>query len=178
MRTWQQLHCAALACRTVTLAAGQPSPSSTTPVCPTRCTMWWARTWWCVQLRTCLQVGQCVIAVAAVAGSVLRYVLLAFGMPCCGRGCCSSAVQTPFGLCTPPLQQRAALHAQASALCCWVIKPTTCAITLCLNCALSPCTGQELTVSYLGREDFAPAAARKAVLQERFGFDCDCQRCR
>lgn len=38
--------------------------------------------------------------------------------------------------------------------------------------------GQELTVSYLGREDFAPAGARRAVLQERFGFDCDCQRCR
>lgn len=33
-------------------------------------------------------------------------------------------------------------------------------------------------MSYLGREDFAPAGARKAVLQERFGFDCNCQRCR
>jgi hypothetical protein len=33
-------------------------------------------------------------------------------------------------------------------------------------------------VSYLGREDFAPAGARRAVLQERFGFDCNCQRCR
>jgi hypothetical protein len=37
--------------------------------------------------------------------------------------------------------------------------------------------GHELTVSYLGREDFAPAGARQAVLQERFGFVCDCPRC-
>lgn len=33
-------------------------------------------------------------------------------------------------------------------------------------------------MSYLGREDFAPAGARQALLQERFGFTCDCQRCR
>lgn len=63
------------------------------------------------------------------------------------------------------------------------------AVTVSLRCVLAsaqlPCTcththppGQELTVSYLGREDFAPAGARQAVLQERFGFECDCQRCR
>jgi hypothetical protein len=32
-------------------------------------------------------------------------------------------------------------------------------------------------VSYLGREEFAPAGARQAVLQERYGFDCSCARC-
>eukprot|EP00879_Flechtneria_rotunda_P016441 GHRR01017205.1.p1 GENE.GHRR01017205.1~~GHRR01017205.1.p1 ORF type:complete len:287 (+),score=106.75 GHRR01017205.1:102-863(+) len=36
----------------------------------------------------------------------------------------------------------------------------------------------ELTASYLGREEFAPVGARQAVLQERFGFSCSCQRCR
>jgi hypothetical protein len=39
-------------------------------------------------------------------------------------------------------------------------------------------TGREVSVSYLGREDFAPAGARQAVLRERFGFTCDCERCR
>jgi hypothetical protein len=38
--------------------------------------------------------------------------------------------------------------------------------------------GEELTVSYLGREEFAPAGARQAVLQERYGFDCSCARCK
>ncbi|WIA19949.1 hypothetical protein OEZ85_005832 [Tetradesmus obliquus] len=37
--------------------------------------------------------------------------------------------------------------------------------------------GEELTVSYLGREEFAPAGARQAVLQERYGFACGCARC-
>lgn len=37
--------------------------------------------------------------------------------------------------------------------------------------------GDELVVSYLGREEFAPAAARQAVLQERYGFRCACPRC-
>lgn len=32
-------------------------------------------------------------------------------------------------------------------------------------------------MSYLGREEFAPAGARQAVLQERFGFSCSCARC-
>jgi hypothetical protein len=32
-------------------------------------------------------------------------------------------------------------------------------------------------VSYLGREEFAPAEARQAVLQERWGFQCSCERC-
>lgn len=38
-------------------------------------------------------------------------------------------------------------------------------------------TGDELTISYLGREEFAPAAARQAVLHERWGFTCGCERC-
>jgi hypothetical protein len=38
-------------------------------------------------------------------------------------------------------------------------------------------TGEELTVSYLGREEFAPAGTRQAVLQERYGFSCSCARC-
>lgn len=38
-------------------------------------------------------------------------------------------------------------------------------------------TGDELTVSYLGREEFAPVGARQAVLQERWGFACGCARC-
>lgn len=46
---------------------------------------------------------------------------------------------------------------------------------MCCQCGF---VGHELTVSYLGREDFAPAGARQALLQERFGFTCDCQRCR
>lgn len=37
--------------------------------------------------------------------------------------------------------------------------------------------GDEVTISYLGREEFAPAAARQAVLQERWGFECTCERC-
>ena len=37
--------------------------------------------------------------------------------------------------------------------------------------------GEELTVSYLGREEFAPAAARRAALLERWGFECRCERC-
>jgi hypothetical protein len=35
-----------------------------------------------------------------------------------------------------------------------------------------------VTVSYLGREEFAPAGARQAVLEERWGFRCGCERCR
>ncbi|KAF5829055.1 hypothetical protein DUNSADRAFT_16639 [Dunaliella salina] len=37
--------------------------------------------------------------------------------------------------------------------------------------------GEELTVSYLGREDFSPASARSRLLEERFGFTCRCPRC-
>ncbi|KAI8465647.1 MAG: hypothetical protein J3K34DRAFT_82272 [Monoraphidium minutum] len=37
--------------------------------------------------------------------------------------------------------------------------------------------GDEVTVSYLGREEFAPAQARQAVLLERWGFECGCERC-
>jgi hypothetical protein len=46
-------------------------------------------------------------------------------------------------------------------------------------CRFSAChyAGEELTVSYLGREEFAPAGARQALLQERYGFDCSCARC-
>ncbi|GFR45938.1 hypothetical protein Agub_g7402, partial [Astrephomene gubernaculifera] len=38
--------------------------------------------------------------------------------------------------------------------------------------------GSELLVSYLGRDDFAPRQVRQAVLQSRYGFRCDCPRCR
>ncbi|GAX76542.1 hypothetical protein CEUSTIGMA_g3988.t1 [Chlamydomonas eustigma] len=37
--------------------------------------------------------------------------------------------------------------------------------------------GDEVCVSYLGTEDHAPAAVRKKVLSERFGFTCQCPRC-
>jgi len=37
--------------------------------------------------------------------------------------------------------------------------------------------GDEVLVSYLGREDFAPAQSRQQVLQQRFGFHCTCPRC-
>ncbi|GIM10715.1 hypothetical protein Vretimale_14286 [Volvox reticuliferus] len=38
--------------------------------------------------------------------------------------------------------------------------------------------GTELLISYLGREDFAPRQVRQAALQSRYGFTCDCARCR
>lgn len=38
--------------------------------------------------------------------------------------------------------------------------------------------GDEVAVSYLGREEFAPADARQEVLQQRWGFKCTCERCR
>lgn len=37
--------------------------------------------------------------------------------------------------------------------------------------------GQQITISYLGREDFSPASARNSALQERYGFTCSCPRC-
>jgi hypothetical protein len=73
-----------------------------------------------------------------------------------------------------------AARSSRKGLCC--SKAAACSAPRCVMRAMHFQTvwlpGQELTVSYLGREDFAPAGARKAVLQERFGFDCDCQRCR
>ncbi|KAG2489824.1 hypothetical protein HYH03_011627 [Edaphochlamys debaryana] len=38
--------------------------------------------------------------------------------------------------------------------------------------------GTELHVSYLGREDLAPRQVRQAALESRYGFRCDCARCR
>ncbi|GIL66850.1 hypothetical protein Vafri_20243 [Volvox africanus] len=38
--------------------------------------------------------------------------------------------------------------------------------------------GSELLISYLGREDLAPRQVRQAALQSRYGFACDCARCR
>ncbi len=38
--------------------------------------------------------------------------------------------------------------------------------------------GEELTVSYLGREVLAPRHVRQSVLQHRYGFTCSCERCR
>ncbi len=32
-------------------------------------------------------------------------------------------------------------------------------------------------MSYLGREEFSPAATRQQVLHERYGFLCSCERC-
>ncbi|KAF8063038.1 Orct2 [Scenedesmus sp. PABB004] len=37
--------------------------------------------------------------------------------------------------------------------------------------------GEELLVSYLGREEYSPAPVRQALLAERFGFGCACSRC-
>jgi hypothetical protein len=47
-----------------------------------------------------------------------------------------------------------------------------------LHAAAGCPAGEELTVSYLGREEFAPAGARQAMLQERYGFSCSCARCK
>ena len=38
--------------------------------------------------------------------------------------------------------------------------------------------GEEVTISYLGEEDFSPVAMRQDVLSRRFGFLCDCPRCK
>ena len=37
--------------------------------------------------------------------------------------------------------------------------------------------GEEVTVSYLGKERFAPVARRRAMLQGFYGFHCQCERC-
>jgi hypothetical protein len=37
--------------------------------------------------------------------------------------------------------------------------------------------GDEVSVCYLGREDFSPAATRQQLLHQRFGFQCGCPRC-
>ncbi|GBF93793.1 hypothetical protein Rsub_06125 [Raphidocelis subcapitata] len=37
--------------------------------------------------------------------------------------------------------------------------------------------GEEVTISFLGRQEFAPVGARQAVLRERWGFECTCERC-
>uniref|UniRef100_A0A7S0UK48 SET domain-containing protein n=1 Tax=Polytomella parva TaxID=51329 RepID=A0A7S0UK48_9CHLO len=38
--------------------------------------------------------------------------------------------------------------------------------------------GEELTISYLGREDFSPLSERGKIIQERYKFQCNCFRCR
>ncbi|KXZ52440.1 hypothetical protein GPECTOR_9g484 [Gonium pectorale] len=38
--------------------------------------------------------------------------------------------------------------------------------------------GAELLVSYLGRDDLAPRQVRQSILRSRYGFTCDCARCR
>lgn len=38
--------------------------------------------------------------------------------------------------------------------------------------------GEEVTISYLGEDDFSPVAMRQEALGRRFGFRCDCPRCR
>lgn len=35
----------------------------------------------------------------------------------------------------------------------------------------------ELTISYLGRDEFAPASVRQEALAGRYGFKCKCRRC-
>lgn len=46
------------------------------------------------------------------------------------------------------------------------------------NCRrVQSAAGEEVTISYLGRPQLAPAAERIAKLKEDYGFECGCPRC-
>lgn len=48
--------------------------------------------------------------------------------------------------------------------------------TMVVRCATPIKSGDEVTISYLGRPQLAPVAQRVAALKEEYGFDCDCPR--
>jgi hypothetical protein len=53
-----------------------------------------------------------------------------------------------------------------------------CGSTMVVRSTADLSAGDEVTISYLGREAFAPAGERRAALRERYGFECACARCR
>jgi hypothetical protein len=53
-----------------------------------------------------------------------------------------------------------------------------CGSTMVVRATADLGPGTEVQVSYLGREAFAPADDRRRALRERYGFRCECARCR